>query len=75
MLGLIQKYKNIFSKGYTQYWLVEVFVVSKINNTVSWTYVINNLNGDPVTGNFHKKEFQKINQKKKKETIENRKSY
>ena len=71
MLGLIQKYKNIFSKGYTQYWAEEFFVVSKIKNTVSWIYVISNLNGEPITGSFHKKKLKKTNKKK---TIENRKS-
>ena len=30
----IWKYKNIFAKGYTQNWSEEVFVVSKIKNTV-----------------------------------------
>ena len=34
----ISKYKNIFAKGYTQNWS-EVFVVSKIKNTVPWTYM------------------------------------
>ena len=36
----IFKYKNIFAKGYTPNWSEEVFIVSKINNTVPWTYVI-----------------------------------
>ena len=30
----ISKYKNIFAKGYTQIWPEEVFVVSKIKNTL-----------------------------------------
>ena len=30
----MSKCKNIFAKGYTQNWLEEVFVVSKIKNTV-----------------------------------------
>ena len=33
----ISKNKNIFAKGYTQNWSEEVFVVSKIKNTVPWT--------------------------------------
>ena len=41
----ISKYKNIFAKGYMPNWSEEVFVVSKINNTVPWAYVINDLNG------------------------------
>ena len=46
----ISKYKNIFAKGYTQNWSEEVFVVIKIKNTVPWTYVISDLNGEPITG-------------------------
>ena len=33
----ISKYKNIFTKGYTPNWSEEVFVISKIKNTVPWT--------------------------------------
>ena len=39
------KYKNVFAKGYTRNWSEEVFVVSKIKNTVPWTYVTNDLIG------------------------------
>ena len=39
------KYKIVFAKGYTRNWSEEVFVVSKIKNTVPWTYVINDLYG------------------------------
>ena len=42
----ISKYKNIFAKGYTPSWSEEVFVVSKSKNTVLWTYVVNDLNGE-----------------------------
>ena len=55
--------KNIFAKGYTPNWSEEVFVVSKIKNTVTWTYVINDLNGEEIVGTFCKKELQKTNQK------------
>ena len=54
----ISKYKNIFAKGYTPNWS-EVFVVSKIKNTVPWTYVINDLNDEEITESFYKKELQK----------------
>ena len=59
----ISKYKNIFAKGYTQNWSEEVVVVSKIKNTVPLTYVISDLNGEPITGSFYEKELQKTNQK------------
>ena len=59
----ISKYKNIFAKGYRPNWLEEVFEIRKVKNTVQWTYVINNLNGEKITGTFHGKELQKTNQK------------
>ena len=33
----ISKYKNIFAKGHAPSWSEEVFIVSKIKNTVPWT--------------------------------------
>ena len=48
----ISKYKNIFAKGYTSNWSEEIFIISKIKNTVPWTYVINDLNGEEITGRF-----------------------
>ena len=42
----ISKYKIIFAKGYKPNWSEEVFIISKIKNTVPWTYVINDLNGE-----------------------------
>ena len=59
----ISKYKNIFAKGYIPNWSEEVFVVSKIKNTVPWTYIINDLNGEKINGTFYEKELEKINQK------------
>ena len=58
----ISKYKNIFAKGRTPNWSEEIFVVSKIKNTVSWTYVINDLNGEEIIGTFYEKQLQKTNQ-------------
>ena len=59
----ISKYKNSFSKGYTPSWSGEVFVVSKIKNTVPWIYIINDLNGEEITGTFYQKQLQKTNKK------------
>ena len=58
----ISKYKNIFAKGYTPNWSEEAFVFSKIKNTVSWTYLVNDLNGEEIVGTFSEKELQKTNQ-------------
>ena len=59
----ISKYKNIFANGYTPNSSEEIFVTTKIKNTVPWTYTINDLNGEEIIGTFYKKELQKTNQK------------
>ena len=59
----ISKYKNIFAKGYSPNWSGEVFVIKEVKNTVPWTYVINDLNGEEIIGTFYEKELQKTNQK------------
>ena len=66
----ISKYKKVFAKGYTQNWSEEVFIIIKIKDTVPWRYMISDLNAEPITGSFCKKELQKPNQKKN----QNRKS-
>ena len=48
----ISKDKNIFAKGYSPNW------------SVPWTYVINDLNGEEITGSFCEKELQKTSQEK-----------
>ena len=58
----ISKYKNIFAKGSTPNWSEEVFVIKKVKNTIPWTYVINDLNGEEIIGTFYEKELQKTNQ-------------
>ena len=59
----ISKYKNIFAKGYAPNWSDEIFVVKKIKNTVPWTYVISNLNGEEIVGSFYEQELRNTNQK------------
>ena len=49
-------------KGYIPNWSEEVFVIKKVKNTVPWTYVIKDLNGEEITGTFYEKELQKTNQ-------------
>ena len=60
----ISKYRNIFAKGYNQNWSEEVFVVSKIKNTVLWKNVISDLAGEPITESVYEKELQKTNREK-----------
>ena len=58
----ISKYKTIFAKGYMPNWSEEVFVIKKVKNTVPWTYVINDLNGEKMKENYKERELQKTNQ-------------
>ena len=51
----LSKHKNIFARGYAPNWSEEVFLISKIKNTVPWTYVINDLNGEEIIGMFYEK--------------------
>ena len=41
-------------------WSEEVFIISKIKNTVSWTYVINDLNGEEILEYFMKKNYRRL---------------
>ena len=59
----ISKYKNISAKGYTPNWSEEIFIVSKIENRIPWTYVISDVNVEEIDGSLYEKELQKTNQK------------
>ena len=55
----ISKYKNIFAKGYTPNWFEECFVIKKVKNTVPWTDLLNDLNGEETFGKRFQKPIQK----------------
>ena len=38
-------------------------MIKKVKNTVLWTYVISDLDGEKIIGMFYEKESQKTNQK------------
>ena len=50
-----QNIKKNLLKDLPQNWSEKVFVISKIKNTVPWTYVMNDLNGEEITGRFYEK--------------------
>ena len=58
----ISKYKNILAKGYTPNWSEEIFIISKSNIAVPWTYVISDVNSEDIAGSFYQKELQRTNQ-------------
>ena len=55
----ISKFKNIFAKGYTPNWSREIFIVNEINDTVPYTYNIEDLNDEEIIGSFYDRELQK----------------
>ena len=59
----ISKYKNIFAEGYTPNWSEKVFVITKVQNTVLWIYIISDLIDEEIVGTFYEKELQKASQK------------
>ena len=59
----ISKYKNIFAEGYTPNWSEKVFVITKVQNTVPWIYIISDLIDEEIVGTFYEKELQKASQK------------
>ena len=71
----ISKYQNIFTKSNVPNCSAEVFVIKKVQNTESWTYIISHLKGREIVGAFCEKEMQKTNQKELKvEKVIKRKS-
>ena len=38
-------------------------MIKKVRNTVPWTYVTSNLNGEKIVGTFYEKKLQKANQR------------
>ena len=38
-------------------------MIKGVKNTVPWTYVIRDLNGEKIIGTFYEKEFQKARQR------------
>ena len=69
----ISKYKNIFAKGWIPNWSEEVFVIKKVENTVPWTYVIDNLMGEELLEHVTKTNCKK--QIKKNLELKNRRGY
>ena len=53
----------MLKNGYTTNWFEETFVIKKVKNTVPWTYVIAELDGEEIVGTLYEKELQKTNQR------------
>ena len=55
----ISKYEKNFAKGFTQDWSEDVFVFTKIKDTVLWTYVISDLSSEKITS-FYQKNYKNL---------------
>ena len=55
----ISKYEKNFAKGFTQNWSEDVFVFTKIKDTVLWTYVISDLSSEKITS-FYQKNYKNL---------------
>ena len=53
----------ISAKKYVPHWSQQVSVIKKVKNTVLWTYLIEDLNGEEIIGTFCERELQKTNLK------------
>ena len=53
----ITNYENVFSKGYTENWSREIFVIVFLLKTNPWTYKIKALNEEEIMGSFCEKEL------------------
>ena len=54
----------VSAKSYSPNWLEKVFVIKKVKNTVPWTYLINDLNGEEIFGTFYEKEIAESKSKR-----------
>ncbi|VVC35223.1 Ribonuclease H-like domain, partial [Cinara cedri] len=51
--------KGVFTKGYLPNWSTEVFTVVKINDTLPFTYRLEDYKGNPIIGCFYTEEINK----------------
>lgn len=58
----ISKSKHVFEKGYVPNWTTELFKISKVNITNPTTYILEDMQGQPISGGFYEAELQKTKQ-------------
>ena len=51
----IIKYKNIFSKGYTESWSRKIFIIDSVLKTNPWSSKLKDLNGEKIIESFYEK--------------------
>ena len=53
----IIKYKNVFSKDYTENWSREIFIIDSVLKNNPWSYEIKDLNGEKNNRKFLRKKL------------------
>ena len=53
----INKHESSFSKGHTEKWSKEIFVISSVLKTNPWMHKIKDLNREKIRRSFHEKEL------------------
>ena len=53
----ITKYNNFFSKGYSENWSREIFIIDSVLKNNPWTYKAKDLNREKLIGCFYEKEL------------------
>ena len=49
----ITSHTSTFSKGYTENWPREIFIIDSVLKTKPWTYKIKDITGERIIGNFY----------------------
>lgn len=55
----ISKLKGTFEKGFTPNWSTEIFTITNTQNTNPTTYLLQDVQGQPIAGGFYEHELQK----------------
>jgi Integrase core domain. len=55
----ISKNKHVFDKGYTPNWTTELFKITSVKITNPTTYLLEDMQGNPIRGAFYTEELQK----------------
>ena len=63
----ISRYKNVFAKGYDTNFSEELFIIDRVNKAKPITYMLKDLNGVEIEGQFYEQELAKYNHKGEQE--------
>ncbi|XP_029678802.1 uncharacterized protein LOC115244925 [Formica exsecta] len=56
----VSKFKTIFEKGFTPDWTTEIFRITKVQRTISVTYLLKDSRGEQIVGGFYEHELLRV---------------